>query len=422
MSRLIGTIVRGIRMPIFMEGDDLVSLICERIGQCVAHGDLQAQDQDIVAVTESVVARAQGNYICTAQISADLKAKLPADCKKLAITFPILSRNRFSILLKAFAQAVPEIDLVLAYPQDEVGNPLMDAQALITSEVNPYRDLLTEEEFHSAFGNEYTHPFTGINYGDFYRSIIEEAGAKCQIFYGNDPVQVVKISKDILTCDIHTRARSKKLMKAAGARTVLGLDDIATSPVVFSDEEVELLKKTNPLARKESGYNATYGLLGSNKANEDTVKLFPRQGQDFVDALAEKLKELLGKQVEVMIYGDGAFKDPQAGIWELADPVVSPGFTKGLEGRPSELKIKYLADTDLYELDPADREKALIEQIAKKDSLQNIPADNLKEGTTPRRIVDLLGSLSDLCSGSGDKGTPVVYIQNYLDNFARDQD
>lgn len=402
MNRLIGTCVRGIRMPIFVEGDNLPEIVSDKLAECVAQGDIVPQDGDILAITESVVARAQGNYATLDQIAGDLKRKLPKDCDCLALTFPITSRNRFSILLKAFARAVPKIVVLFSYPQDEVGNPLFDPKKLRSSGVDPWRDVLEEEAFVEKFGEPY-HPFTMMNYAAFFREIIEGEGAECRLVFANDVRAALKYSEDVLTCDIHTRKDSKDTLKEAGARTVLGLDDILCESF------------------ETSGFNEEYGLLGSNKACEESVKLFPRDCRKTVEDTAKLLSEKLGKNIEVMIYGDGAFKDPQCGIWELADPVVSPAYTKGLSGKPNEMKIKYLADSDYAELSAEEKRSKIIERIKEKQSsLPKDEASMLTEGTTPRNITDLLGSLCDLTSGSGDKGTPVVYIQGYMDNYAID--
>ncbi len=399
MTRKIGTVARGIRAPIFNEGDNLTEMIPELILSAAEAENFHIRNRDILAITESVVARTQGNYASIDDIKNDLINKLDGR-KVLGLTLPILSRNRFSILLKGIASAVDKIILQLSYPGDEVGNHLFDESLLMSSRINPWNDVLTEEQLYQNFG-EPIHPFTGMNYVKFYREIIESENAECEIFFANDCRKILDYTKTVLTCDIHSRKESVRKLEEAGAELVLSLADIL-------NEKSE-----------EHGYNEMFGLLGSNKANEEEIKLFPRDCQILTDAIAQKLFELSGKHVEVMIYGDGAFKDPVGKIWELADPVVSPAYTKGLEGTPHELKIKYLADSDYKNLTAAEQQVQIEKRIKAKEASERSALNNeLSEGTTPRRVTDLLGSLSDLVSGSGDKGTPIVYIQGYFDNYS----
>ncbi len=398
MSRSIGTISRGIRTPIFNEGDDLIQLLPDIIIEAAKENNFKLYDKDVLAITESIVARAQGNYTTIFDICDDLKAKLNGGTT-IGLTFPILSRNRFSVLLKGIAMAVDEVILQLTYPADEVGNELFSPRLLVESNINPWTDVLSEKEFYDHFG-ESKHCFTGIDYIQYYRTIIEEQGAKCTIIFANDLREILKHTKTVLTCDIHSRQQSKQILKENGGNLVLGLDDLLNSP------------------KEGRGYNEDYGLLGSNKADEKRVKLFPRDNQFFVDAIAKSLFDKTGKKIEVMIYGDGAFKDPVGKIWELADPVVSPAYTAGLEGTPNEVKLKYLADNQYKDLS-GDEQFEKISAIIKDKS--NPHSDDERTGTTPRRITDLLGSLADLTSGSGDKGTPIVYIQGYFDNFTDGQ-
>lgn len=397
MKRSSGTVVRGLRAPIFNAGDDLARMIPDLVMEASRNDGFALHDKDVLCITESVVARTQGNYAGVDDIAEDLKSKLPDDCRTLGLIFPILSRNRFSILLRGMAKACDEVVLQLSYPSDEVGNALFDEKKLFGTSVNPWQDVLDEVRFKELFG-ESIHPFTGINYITFYKGIIEEAGAKCKVIFANAPQAILDYCQDVVCCDIHTRDNSRKNLKAAGARTVLGLDDILSTP---SDKH---------------GYNESYGLLGSNKADEERVKLFPRNCQALVDEIARRLLELSGKKIEVMVYGDGAFKDPVGKIWELADPVVSPAYTPGLAGTPNELKLKYLADNEFKGLSEEEQRHAIEAKIREKDS--NLVGKMNSEGTTPRHLTDLLGSLADLTSGSGDKGTPIVYIQGYFDNFA----
>lgn len=395
MGRMVGTVARGIRTPIIREGDDIVAITVDAIMGACFHDDFYLRDRDVVAITEAVVGRAQGNYATTDQIAADVKKKLGGET--MGVLFPILSRNRFSILLRAFARASRKIVLQLSYPSDEVGNHLFPADMLEETDVNPYTDVLSEKQFRDYFGYP-VHPFTGMDYIKYYREVIEAEDCEAEIIFANDPRDILKYTDNILCCDIHTRERSKRYLKKAGAKNVLGMDDILTESV------------------DGSGYNADFGLYGSNKAEENRVKLFPRDCQPIVDAIAEKLYEKTGRKIEVMVYGDGAFRDPVGKIWELADPVVCPAHTAGLVGQPNEIKLKYLADNDFKNLQGEELKEAINNEIRKKDS--NLVGKMVSEGTTPRRITDLLGSLCDLVSGSGDKGTPVVLVQGYFDNFS----
>ncbi len=394
MSRTVGTVSRGIRAPIIREGDDLSKLVPQCVLDAVAEGEFSVRDRDIVAMTEAIVARAQGNYATVDQIAQDVRAKLGGGT--VGVVFPILSRNRFAICLRGIAKGCQKVVLQLSYPSDEVGNHLISVEAMDEKGVDPYKDVLTLEQYRALFGYE-KHPFTGVDYVEYYQKLIQDCGAQAEIIFANDPRAILSHTKDVLTCDIHTRARSKRLLKAAGGERVLGLDDILTQSVA------------------SSGWNAHYGLLGSNKATEDKVKLFPRDCQELVDAIQAEFLKLTGKHVEVMVYGDGAFKDPMGKIWELADPVVSPAYTPGLEGTPNELKLKYLADNDFAGLSGQALKDAISGAIQKKDA--DLKGKMASEGTTPRRLTDLIGSLCDLTSGSGDKGTPIVYIQGYFDNY-----
>ena len=396
MSRMTGTVSRGIRCPIFKEGDDLAKIIPDTIIEAGKSDGFTLHDRDVVAITESVVARAQGNYCTIDDIAADVKNKLGGN--DIGVIFPITSRNRFSVLLTGIAKGAKKIYLMFSYPSDEVGNAFLTLDELDEKGVNPYSDVLTEERFHELFGDP-VHEFTGVNYVDFYRQLIEATGCECEIIFANQAKAILDYTKNVLTCDIHTRARTKRILKAKGAN-VCGLDDLMTAPI------------------NGSGYNEKYGLLGSNKATDEKVKLFPRDAQDLVENIQKRFKELTGKNIEVMVYGDGAFKDPQGKIWELADPVVSPFFTKGLRGTPNEVKIKYLADNDYSELKDEEYKEAIRDSIRKKDS--DLVGKMVSEGTTPRQLTDLIGSLCDLTSGSGDKGTPVVLVQGYFDNYTND--
>ena len=373
MSRMVGTVSRGIRAPIIKEGDNIV---------------------DIVAMTEAIVARAQGNYATVDDIAVDVKTKFGGET--VGVIFPILSRNRFAICLRGIAKGVKKVVLMLSYPSDEVGNHLVSMDDVDNSGVNPYSDVLSLEKYRELFGFK-KHTFTGMDYVAYYQELVEACGAECEIIFANNPKAILNYTKNVLCCDIHTRARTKRILKANGAEIVLGLDEILNASV------------------NGSGFNADYGLLGSNKATEDRIKLFPTGCQEVVEAIQEKLYKETGKKLEVMVYGDGAFKDPVGKIWELADPVVSPGYTSGLEGTPNELKLKYLADNEFSNLSGDELKEAIKGKIQEKDS--NLVGQMASEGTTPRRLTDLIGSLCDLTSGSGDKGTPIVFIQGYFDNY-----
>ena len=396
--RTVGAVVRGIRTPIIREGDDLVSIVRDSVLAAAEAEGFSFHDRDVIAVTESVVARAAGNYASVVNIANDVKAKFGVD--HIGVIFPILSRNRFAIVLRGIAMGVKKITLMLSYPSDEVGNHLFDESLLEDCDVNPYSDVLTEEQYREAFGYA-LHPFTGVDYVEYYKNLIIECGCDVEIIFANQAEAILDSAKNVLCCDIHTRARTKRRLLKAGAEKVFGLDDLMTAPV------------------DGSGCNEKYGLLGSNKSSEDRVKLFPRNGQEFVDALAAQIKAATGKNIECMVYGDGAFKDPVGKIWELADPVVSPACTPGLLGTPNELKIKYLADNDYAQLNGEELRDAVKDSILHKDA--DLKGSMASQGTTPRQLTDLIGSLSDLTSGSGDKGTPVVYIQGYFDNYAQDE-
>ena len=391
MSRTIGTVYRGVRAPIIRNGDNIAENVTNCILEASREENIPVRDRDVVAMTEAIVARAQGNYASIDDIAKDVKTKLGG--QTIGVIFPILSRNRFSVCLKGIAKGAKKIVLMLSYPSDEVGNHLVSFDALDEKGVNPYTDVLTEQKYRELFGYA-KHTFTGVDYVEYYRELIEEQGAECEIIFANNAKAILPYAKNVLCCDIHTRARTKRLLKNGGAEIVIGLDEVLNAPV------------------DGSGYNESYGLLGSNKSTEDTVKLFPRDCQPIVDAIAENLYKATGKKVEVMVYGDGAFKDPVGKIWELADPVVSPAYTSGLEGTPNELKLKYLADNDFKELKGEELKAAIKAEIAKKDS--TVVG---QMGTTPRRLTDLIGSLCDLTSGSGDKGTPIIWIQGYFDNY-----
>ncbi|NBI66515.1 F420-0--gamma-glutamyl ligase [Pseudoflavonifractor sp. 60] len=394
MSRMVGTVSRGIRTPIIRSGDDLVEIVTNSLLEAAAEDGFSLRDRDIVAMTEAIVARAQGNYATVDDIAADVRAKLGGET--VGVIFPILSRNRFAICLRGIAKGAKKIVLMLSYPSDEVGNHLISLDAVDEKGVDPYKDVLTLEQYRTLFGDQ-KHPFTGVDYVAYYQELIEGCGAEAEIIFANDPRAVLPYTKNVLCCDIHTRERTKRLLRAAGGERVFGLDEILNAPV------------------NGSGCNEKYGLLGSNKSTEDQVKLFPRDCQGLVEAIQKKLLEKTGKHVEVMVYGDGAFKDPVGKIWELADPVVSPAYTAGLEGTPNELKLKYLADNDFAHLSGEALKEAIKDRIHKKDG--DLVGQMVSEGTTPRRLTDLIGSLCDLTSGSGDKGTPVVFIQGYFDNY-----
>ena len=394
MSRMVGTVSMGIRAPIIRSGDNLVEIVTQSVMEAVKDGALTVRDRDVVAMTEAIVARAQGNYATVDDIAADVKAKLGGET--IGVIFPILSRNRFAICLRGIAKGAKKIVLMLSYPSDEVGNHLIDEDVMDEKGVDPYKDVLSLERYRELFGYT-THPFTGVDYVDYYSNLIRECGAEVEVIFANDPRAILSYTKNVLACDIHTRARTKRRLLAAGAEKVFCLDEIMTAPI------------------NGSGYNETYGLLGSNKSTEDKVKLFPRPCQDLVEAIQAKLLAETGKHVEVMVYGDGAFKDPVGKIWELADPVVSPAYTAGLEGTPNELKLKYLADNDFAALSGEALRDAIKNEIKKKDG--SLVGKMAAQGTTPRRLTDLIGSLCDLTSGSGDKGTPIVYIHGYFDNY-----
>ncbi len=392
MSRNIGTITRGIRTPIVKEGDDLIKIVVDSVLKAAKNEKFELRDKDVIGITESLVARAQGNYATTEHIAKDIESKFPHD---IGIVFPILSRNRFSILLKGIAMSNRKIHLLLSYPSDEVGNQLMDLDKMDDLKINPYSDNLTEDDYRRLFGERVPHPFTGIDYVSLYR---EMANDNIDIYFSNDPRTILEFSKDVLVANVHDRKRTKRILKDAGANILWGIDDILTSSI------------------DGSGYNPEYGLMGSNLASDNEVKLFPRDSQYYVEEIQKILFEKTGKNIEVLVYGDGAFKDPVGRIWELADPVVCPGFTKGLSGTPHEIKLKYLVDTELDDLEGEEILSAVKQKIYTKDVDLLSQAESL--GTTPRQITDLLGSLCDLTSGSGDKGTPVVLVQGYFDNFA----
>ena len=394
MSRMVGTVSRGIRTPIIRSGDDIVQIVTDSVLEAAKEEGYPVRDRDVIAMTEAIVARAQGNYASVDDIAADVRAKFGGET--VGVIFPILSRNRFAICLRGIAMGAKKVVLMLSYPSDEVGNHLISLDALDEKGIDPYKDVLDLKRYRELFGYE-KHRFTGVDYVAYYEELIREAGAEPEIIFANDPRAVLDYTKNVLCCDIHTRARTKRLLKAAGGEIVLGLDEILTAPV------------------NGSGYNENYGLLGTNKATEEQVKLFPRDCQHVVEDIQKLILERTGKHVEVMVYGDGAFKDPVGKIWELADPVVSPAYTAGLEGTPNELKLKYLADNDFADLSGDALKEAIKGKIQEKDG--NLVGQMASEGTTPRRLTDLIGSLCDLTSGSGDKGTPVVHIQGYFDNY-----
>ena len=393
-ERKVGTISRGIRCPIIREGDNLADIVVTSVLEAAESEEFALRDRDVIAVTESVVARAQGNYASVQAIAEDVRAKLGGET--VGVIFPILSRNRFAICLKGIAMGAKKVVLMLSYPSDEVGNELVSLDKLDEAGINPYSDVLSLEQYRSLFG-ENRHPFTGVDYVDYYSQIVREAGAEVEVVFANNPRAILDYTKNVLTCDIHTRARTKRILLAAGAERVCGLDDIMNAPV------------------DGSGCNERYGLLGSNKSTEDTIKLFPRECRDFVLDIQSQILDKTGKHVEVMVYGDGAFKDPQGKIWELADPVVSPAYTEGLIGTPNEVKLKYLADNDFKDLSGEALKEAISKRIREKSD--NLVGDMASQGTTPRQLTDLIGSLCDLTSGSGDKGTPVVLVQGYFDNY-----
>ncbi len=399
MSRMLGTVSMGVRAPIIRQGDDMVKIVTDCILDAMKYDGLQPRNRDIVAMTEAIVARAQGNYATVDNIAADVRNKLGGET--VGVIFPILSRNRFAICLRGIAKGCKKVVLMLSYPSDEVGNHLIDLDMLDEKGINPYSDVLSEEKYRELFG--YTvHPFTGVDYVAYYKKLVEDCGAECEVIFANDCRAILNYTKNVLNCDIHTRVRTKRLLRNAGAERVCGLDDILTTSI------------------DGSGWNARYGLLGSNKATEETVKLFPREEcQKLVEEIQDSLLKATGKHIEVMVYGDGAFKDPVGKIWELADPVVSPAYTPGLEGTPNELKLKYLADNDFADLSGEALREAIKSKIAAKDG-SSLVGNMAAQGTTPRRLTDLIGSLCDLTSGSGDKGTPIIYIQGYFDNYTND--
>ena len=398
MSRSIGTVVRGVRAPIIRQGDDIVDITVNSVLTAMRENGIEPRDRDVVAVTESVVARSQGNYATVSQIAADVRAKTGGGT--VGVCFPILSRNRFAVCLSGIAAGCKKVVLLLSYPSDEVGNHLISMDQVDEAGVDPYADVLSLTDFREKFGSA-VHPFTGVDYIDFYSELIRARGAEVEVIFANRVQAILDYTDTVITCDIHTRARSKRLLKAAGAKVVLGLDDILTESV------------------DGSGCNPQFGLLGSNKATDETVKLFPVNCMAVAEAIGEKLSAATGKRIEAMVYGDGAFKDPAGKIWELADPVVSPGYTAGLVGTPNELKLKYLADNDFGELKGEALQKAISDRIRAKDGA-SLVGNMVSEGTTPRNLTDLIGSLCDLTSGSGDKGTPIILIQGYFDNYTNE--
>ena len=395
MERKTGTVSRGIRCPIIREGDDLAKIVADSVIDAANSEGFELRNKDVVAVTESILARAQGNYASVDAIAKDVEAKFGGET--VGVIFPILSRNRFAICLRGIAKGCKKIVLMLSYPSDEVGNHLLTYDQLDEAGVNPYSDVLSLAKYRELFG-ENKHEFTGVDYVEYYSSLIKDCGAECEVVFANQPKAILEYTDCVLTCDIHTRARTKRLLKAAGAKIVYGLDDILNESI------------------DGNGFNPDFGLLGSNKSTEDTVKLFPKDCNEFVYKTQEYLKEATGKDIEVMVYGDGAFKDPQGKIWELADPCVSPGYTAGLEGTPNELKLKYLADNDFAGLSGDELKAAISKRIAEKGEA-SLVGNMASQGTTPRKFTDLIGSLCDLTSGSGDKGTPVVLVQGYFDNY-----
>lgn len=396
MERAVGTIARGLRTPIITSGDNIVEIVVDAVLNASSHEGYAIRDKDVVSITESVIARAQGNYAHIDDIAQDITAKFGRDT--IGVIFPIFSRNRFSVILKGIAKAAKKVVLMLNYPSDEQGNSLVDLDLLDEKGINPWSDTLTEKQFRQLFGQS-VHPFTGIDYIDYYGSILKEYGQDFEIILANNPKAILKYTKSVLVCDVHSRSRTKRMLAQNGAEKIFGQDDLLTAPL------------------NGSGYNAEYGLLGSNKASEKRVKLFPRDCQRVVDEVQAQIKAKTGKLVEVMVYGDGAFKDPVGGIWELADPVVSPAFTQGLAGTPCEIKLKYLADNQFGDLKGQELKDAVTNYLKGQETQTKDAA--LLQGTTPRQLTDLLGSLSDLTSGSGDKGTPVVYIQGYFDSYAK---
>ena len=395
MSRTVGVVSRGVRTPIIREGDDLAKIVTDSVMAAVKEENITVHDRDIVGVTEAVLARSQGNYCSCDDIAKDVQAKFGDNT--IGLIFPILSRNRFSLILKGIARGAKKIVLMLSYPSDEVGNHLVSLDQVDEEGINPYSDVLTEEDYRKHFGYQ-KHQFTGVDYVEFYRDLITAENCECEIIFANGATKILKYTDCVICADIHSRARSKRLLKAAGAKLVYGLDDILTSPI------------------DGSGYNADYGVLGSNKATENTLKLFPRDCQAFAEKLSAMLSEASGKHIEALVYGDGAFKDPQGKIWELADPVVSPGYTEGINGLPNEIKLKYLADNNFADLKGEELKAAMKDFISHKN--KDLKGQMVSQGTTPRKLTDLIGSLCDLTSGSGDKGTPVIFIQGYFDTYA----
>lgn len=394
MERKVGTVSRGVRCPIIRENDDLATIVIDSVIEAAQSENFELRDRDVISITESIVARSQGNYASVEAIAKDVKAKLGGET--IGVIFPILSRNRFAVCLKGIAMGAKKVVLMLSYPSDEVGNELVSLDKLDEAGINPYSDVLSLEKYRELFG-ENKHEFTGVDYVDYYSKIITDTGAKVEVVFANQAKTILSYTKNVLNCDIHTRVRTKRILKAAGAEVVCGLDDILTSSI------------------DGNGYNEKYGLLGSNKSTEDTIKLFPRECKDLVIDIQDRILKLTGKHIEVMIYGDGAFKDPQGKIWELADPCVSPAFTDGLIGTPSELKLKYLADNDFKDLSGEALKEAISKSIKEKSN--DLVGNMAAQGTTPRQLTDLIGSLCDLTSGSGDKGTPVVLVQGYFDNY-----
>lgn len=395
MTRTVGTVVRGIRTPIIKEGDDLKQIVIDSVLEASKQENFSFNDRDIIAITEAVVGISTGNYATIDDIAEDVKNKFTG--RHIGIVFPILSRNRFAVCLRAFARAMDKITMLLSYPSDEVGNDILDKERLTESGINPYSDVISEKEYTEKFG-DFKHIFTGVNMVDFYREVAQSENCEIEFVFSNKTEEILKYTDEVLACDIHTRFNTKEALKKKGAKAVLGMDDILTTSI------------------NGSGYNSKYGLLGSNRATEDKVKLFPEKGEELVNDIQKELKEITGKTIEVMIYGDGAFKDPVGKIWELADPVVSPFYTKGLEGSPNELKLKYLSDNKYSSLKGEELQAAIRKEIEEKD--KNLKGKIETQGTTPRRYTDLIGSLCDLTSGSGDKGTPVVFIQGYFTNYA----
>lgn len=392
--RNVGTVVRGIRTPIIKEKDDLANIVVDSLLRAKESEKFEFNDRDVVAITESVVAISEGNYVTVDDVSKDLQDKFPS--KEVGLVFPILSRNRFSVILKGIARGMNKITMLISFPSDEVGNGILDEETLENSPFN-VTDVISEEDYYKYFG-DFVHPFTGINMINFYKDLIESENCKVEFVFANDPREILKYTKNVLNCDIHSRYKTKKLLEKSGAETIYGLYEIMTKPI------------------DNSGYNPNYGLLGSNKSTEERLKLFPKTGQEVVEKIQKMLKEKTGKNIEVMVYGDGAFKDPIGHIWELADPVVSPAYTSGLEGTPNELKLKYISDNKFSNLRGEELKEAIKQEIRAKND--NLKGNMLSQGTTPRRLTDLIGSLCDLTSGSGDKGTPVVFIQGYFDNLA----